>query len=102
MDESQWSGGSMTTITVFLNGHGMSERDPLGEPIVDDSFLLLFNPLPENVTFTLPGKAYGRMWEVVVDTADPLSAAHSRRKGIKADGRLDSTAQSLFVLRCRY
>ena len=102
MDESHWSGGSMTTITVFLNGHGMSERDPLGEPIVDDSFLLLFNPLPENVTFTLPGKAYGRMWEVVVDTADPLSATHSRRKGIKANGRLDSTAQSLLVLRCRY
>ena len=102
MDESHWSGGSMTTITVFLNGHGMSERDPLGEPVVDDSFLLLFNPLPENVTFTLPGKAYGRMWEVVVDTADPLSATHSRRKGIKANGRLDSTAQSLLVLRCRY
>jgi glycogen operon protein len=102
MDESHWSGGSMTTITVFLNGHGMSERDPLGEPIVDDSFLLLFNPLPENVTFTLPGKAYGRMWEVVVDTADPLSATHSRRKGIKANGRLDSTAQSLLALRCRY
>ena len=44
----------MTTITVFLNGHGIPERDALGEPIVDDSFLLLFNPLAEDVTFTLP------------------------------------------------
>jgi isoamylase len=101
MDERHWRGGSMTTITVFLNGHGIPERDPLGEPIVDDSFLLLFNPLPHDVTFTLPDKAYGRMWEVVVDTADPLSA-HPRRKGVKANGRLATTSRSLAVLRCRY
>ena len=90
------------TITVFLNGHGIRERDPLGEPIVDDSFLLLFNPLAHDVTFTMPDKEYGRMWETVVNTADPLSATHPRRRGVKANGRLDAKAHSLLVLRCRY
>ena len=28
---------------VFLNGEGIPDRDPLGERVVDDSFLLLFN-----------------------------------------------------------
>ena len=43
MTERDWRTGS--TITVFLNGRGIPEPDALGEPIVDDSFLLLFNAL---------------------------------------------------------
>jgi isoamylase len=92
----------MATITVFLNGQGILETDPLGDPIVDDSFLLLFNPLPQHVTFTLPGKAYGRRWETVINTADPLSGAPPRRRNVRADGHLDAVAHSLLVLRCRY
>ncbi len=102
MAAHDWATDAMTTITVFLNGHGIRERDPLGEPIVDDSFLLLFNPLAHDVTFTMPDKEYGRMWETVVNTADPLSATHPRRRGVKANGRLDAKAHSLLVLRCRY
>jgi len=29
MDERHWRGGAMATTTVFLNGHGIPERDPL-------------------------------------------------------------------------
>ena len=88
------------TMTVFLNGHGLPERDALGEPIVDDSFLLLFNPLGDRVSFTLPDRDYGRTWEVVVNTADPLLAA--RRRTAKAGGKLEVPGHTLVVLRCRY
>jgi glycogen operon protein len=103
MTPQDWAGGSVRTLAVFLNGHGIPERDALGEPITDDSFLLLFNPLPNGVTFTLPRKAYGAMWEVVVDTDDPLLAKGARRKGsLKAGGKLDTVGHNLVVLRCRY
>jgi glycogen operon protein len=87
-------------MTVFLNGHGIPERGPLGDPIVDDSFLLLFNPLGEAVPFTLPDRVYGKTWETVVDTADPMRV--SRKRVTKAGGRLDVGGHTLVVLRCRY
>ena len=75
MTDADWGADDRRTIVVFLNGEGIHERDALGEPIVDYSFLLLFNPSPEQVKFMLPAEAFGRAWEVVVDTADPLLAA---------------------------
>ena len=100
MTDGDWNAQSATTMTVFLNGEGIPERDPLGEPIVDDSFLVLFNPLGDQVGFTLPDRNYGKTWETIVDTADPLLA--NRRRTIKAGGQLDVGAHTMVVLRRRY
>ncbi|MBW6439991.1 glycogen debranching protein GlgX [Actinoplanes hulinensis] len=100
MTEADWNTRSGMTMTVFLNGHGIPERDALGEEIRDDSFLLLFNPLDEDVAVTLPDRDYGRTWEVSANTADPLLAA--RRKTARAGGQFTVTRHSLVVLRCRY
>jgi glycogen operon protein len=99
MTEQDWTAQSGMTMTVFLNGNGIPERDALGEPITDSSFLVLFNPLGQGVTFTVAPRAYGRAWEVVVDTADPLLAA--RRRIVKAGGKLDVGGHAMVVLRCR-
>ncbi|WP_433359523.1 glycogen debranching protein GlgX [Actinoplanes sp. CA-142083] len=100
MTEADWNTQSGMTMTVFLNGHGIPERDALGEAIADDSFLLLFNPLGDPVSFTLPPKEFGRTWEVVVNTADPLLA--QRRKTARAGGQVQVPGHTLEVLRCRY
>ena len=100
MTEADWVTGEGKAITVFLNGLGIAESDPLGEDIVDDSFLLLFNAAPRTVTFTLPGKEYGEIWQIVVDTADPLLATAARRsRNIRPGGRLRQTERSILVLR---
>jgi glycogen operon protein len=89
------------TIAVFLNGNGIHERDALGEPILDNSFLLLFNPTPETVTFTVPGQEYGALWEVVADSADPLLATPARQNGsAKPNGGIGVDGHSVVVLRC--
>jgi isoamylase len=100
MTEADWNTRSGMTMTVFLNGHGIPERDALGEEISDDSFLLLFNPLGDEVGFTLPGRDYGRTWEIVVNTADPLLA--NRRRTARAGGQVDVPGHTMVVLRCRY
>ncbi len=100
MTDEDWNARSGMTMTVFLNGHGIPERDALGEAISDDSFLLLFNPLGEQVSFSLPGRDFGRTWEIVVNTADPLLAA--RRRTTKAGGQVDVPGHTMVVLRCRY
>ena len=100
MTEQDWNAQSGMTMTVFLNGQGIPEQDALGEPIADASFLLLFNPLGDGVTFTVPPRDYGKTWDVVVDTADPLLAA--RRRLVKASGTLDVGGHTMVVLRSRY
>ncbi|MDT5041440.1 MAG: isoamylase [Actinoplanes sp.] len=100
MTDGDWNAPTATTMTVFLNGDGIPERDALGEPIVDGSFLVLFNPLGEQAGFTLPDRSYGRGWETVVDTADPLLAA--RKRTSKAGGVLTVGAHTMVVLMRRY
>ncbi|SFE68293.1 glycogen operon protein [Actinoplanes philippinensis] len=100
MTEADWNTRSGMTMTVFLNGHGIPERDALGEEIKDDSFLVLFNPLDEDVAFTLPGRDYGRTWEVAANTADPLLAA--KRKTARAGTQFTVSRHTLVLLRCRY
>ncbi|BBH70455.1 glycogen operon protein GlgX homolog [Actinoplanes sp. OR16] len=100
MTDEDWHTRGGMTMTVFLNGHGIPERDALGEEIKDDSFLLLFNPLDEDLAFTLPGRDYGRTWEVVANTADPLLAG--RRRTARSGTQVNVVRHSLTVLRCRY
>jgi isoamylase len=99
MTEADWKVGG-GTMAVFLNGKRIPECDALGEAIEDESFLLLFNPLGEGVSFVLPDRTFGRTWETVIDTADPLLA--SRRRITRAGGRLDVGSHTMVVLRCRY
>jgi isoamylase len=100
MTEADWNAHTGMTMTVFLNGHGIPERDALGEEIKDDSFLVLFNPLDDDVAFTLPGRDYGRTWEVAANTADPLLAA--KRKTARAGTQFTVQRHTLVLLRCRY
>jgi glycogen operon protein len=56
------------------------------------------------VTFTLPGEAYGRMWQVVVDTADPLLARAARARNARPSpaGGCGILSRSLLVMQRRY
>jgi isoamylase len=100
MNEQDWAAGSVKSIAVFLNGQAIEERDPLGERIVDDSFLLLFNAFHEAVIFTMPERAYGRRWHVIVDTALPLLPATRSRRSTRPNGRVLVGPRALVVLQC--
>ncbi|MGQ0481310.1 MAG: glycogen debranching protein GlgX [Pseudonocardia sp.] len=103
MTDDDWNVGFARTLAIYLNGEGIPDRDELGQRIVDDSFLLLFNAHHQAVTFTLPGESYGRNWEIVVDTADPLLAqARRKARDSVADGRLRVIARAMLVLRRRF
>jgi isoamylase len=57
------------SMAVFLNGDAITEPDPHGRRIADDSFLLLVNTGAEGTSFDLPGPPYDGPWEVVLDTS---------------------------------
>jgi glycogen operon protein len=74
MQNGDWQQNDARAIAVFLNGDAISEPDLRGEPVVDDSFLILLNSNYEPVDFLLPPEEYGESWTVVVDTASATGA----------------------------
>ena len=48
----------------------LGEMDDMGEPITDDSFLILLNSYGENVTYTLPQSPQDRGWKLLMNTQD--------------------------------
>lgn len=99
MSDGDWWAAAAKSVAVFLNGNAISEPDPRGQKITDDSFLLLFNASHEAEEFTIPADL-GRSWTVVVDTADDKTVIHEPKSRPTIEGGAAQTVEprSLVVL----
>jgi glycogen operon protein len=91
MTDEDWEVGHARSIGLFINGDSITEPDPRGQHIVDDSFLLLFNAHDEPIEWTLPTQ-WGGPWQVVLDT----TATHE--ESVPLGGHLHAPARSVVVL----
>jgi glycogen operon protein len=98
MTEQDWEAGYAQSLTVFLNGGAITEADRRGQPIRDDSFLLLFNASARQLPFTLPPARYGELWEAVLDTAQPAERFEDAVT-VKAGGLVQVGDRSMQVWR---
>ncbi|MFF1442117.1 glycogen debranching protein GlgX [Streptomyces sp. NPDC058295] len=96
MTDHDWQRADAHSVGVFLNGDAIAEPDPRGRPVVDDSFLLLFNSYWEPVVFRLPAAAYGERWTVCADTTEPDGGPDETE--YKAAAEVTLEARSLIVL----
>jgi glycogen operon protein len=72
MSDADWQIGFARTVGMFLNGKAITTPDDRGEPVVDDSFYLLFNAHTASIEFTLPTAQWGDRWAKVIDSNDPV------------------------------
>lgn len=98
MSPEDWNAGFAKSVAVFLNGDALPDPDRRGQRLTDDTFLMLFNGHHDDVTFALPGRAFGRQWVADIDSAD-TSAAPSRRRTHRAGVKVVVSSRSLQVLR---
>jgi isoamylase len=68
MTDSDWRVGYARSLAMLLNGDAIPTLGPRGEPIRDDTFMLLSNAHVEPVTFTIPDRVSGSRWMVELDT----------------------------------
>jgi isoamylase len=99
MTDGDWATEYAKSITIFLNGEAIAESDRRGEPMTDDSFLLLFNAHDGNVSFTAPPERYGEMWIRELDTGTPVRLFDDERPLLKAGESLTIEGRSIVVLR---
>jgi glycogen operon protein len=97
MSDEDWQAGFAKSMMVFLNGEAIESPGPLGERVLDDTFLLLFNASEGDLDFQLPQETFGRRWVKVVDTAQPLLGISLDEHDSKSVLRL--TSRSMMLLR---
>jgi isoamylase len=75
MTPSDWYDLRARTIAMYLSGHDIRQLGAHGEPVVDDSFLVIMHAGLEPATFVLPGAPWAAAYEVVLDNTDTLATA---------------------------
>jgi hypothetical protein len=78
----------------MLNGSTLGQVDDMGEPVTDDTFLVMLNSYGDAVTCTLPQSPRSRGWKLMMNTAD-LDDPFGEKP---IDGTLDVAARSVAVL----
>jgi glycogen operon protein len=100
MTDDDWHTGYAKSVAVFVNGDAITEPGPRGERISDSSFLLLINAHHENLTFALPGPAFGPGWRLLLDTADEdVRDDPHAGETLPAGAKISVTDRSMQILR---
>ena len=71
MTDDEWGLGWVRCLGLILNGETLGDVDESGEPITDDTFLIMLNCHHEPIQFFLPKPPGADRWEVVIDTNNP-------------------------------
>ena len=95
MTQDEWNTGWMRSMAVLLNGNTLGEVDSMGDPIQDNTYLVMLNSYGENVTYTLPQSPLNRGWKLMMNTHDLDDPFAERRM----EGTLDVAGRSVVVLR---
>ena len=91
MEEHDWNLVSAQYLAIFLNGKGINHVNAEGEKITDHNFYMIYNSSEEELIFQLPVSAYGRDWEIVINTTTANTPAaptkHAAEANVKVAGR---------------
>jgi isoamylase len=97
MSDEDWQHGFAKSLGVFLNGDAMESLDERGEPVLDDSFYVLFNAHHEPLAFRLPCRPnWGESWRKVLDTDRPFP--EKEEEILAAGGELQVAGRAVVVL----
>jgi glycogen operon protein len=78
MTEDDWNNGLTRCLGLRIAGDALDEVDARGEPVRDETLLVLLNAFWEPVHFVLPAHKAGVRWEVLLDTRTPDGRRKSR------------------------
>lgn len=100
MNDEDWDNWHVRCLGLRLAGNAIEEVDSQGNPIRDDTLLMLLNAHHESISFVLPAHRAGVQWEVRLDTTQPTGKPR-RTRLIRGGQSYDLDARSLALLRLR-
>ena len=84
ISEEEWAHPFVRCLGMLLSGDTMDVFNFEGEPIRDDTFLLLINAHYEPIPFVLPGQEHIE-WQLILDTTDAAGFLTEPRKFASGD-----------------
>jgi isoamylase len=68
MTSEEWEAGWVRCLGLQLSGKTLDDVNSVGEPISDETYLIMLNPHHEPIKFYMPTVDHNGDWEVVMDT----------------------------------
>ncbi len=103
MVNSDWESDSTKSLVVFLNGDAISDLDPRGERLSDDSFVVCFNASASEIDAVLPPPEYGKAWTAVLNTdtgeLHGVTDAPAETEPLRGGDPVQLAARSVLLLR---
>jgi isoamylase len=99
MASSDWYDLRTRTIGMYLSGKDIHQVGQRGEPIIDDSFLVLLHAGLDATTFTLPAQPWATSYEVLVDNVEGANVEEARGIPLVAGLPFNLPALAFVVLR---
>ncbi len=96
MAEENWGEGHVLSLGVYLNGETIPNPNHRGEPVIDDSFYVMFNAHHEPVEFVIVGARWHARWQVVLDTG--RGGFPESETPLSADDRMTLAPYSMAVI----
>jgi isoamylase len=75
MTEQDWYDSGRRTIAMYLSGRDIRDLTARGEPVTDDSFLVIMHAGLEGTSLTLPAAPWADSYQLVVDSTTTVSTA---------------------------
>ncbi len=98
MTMEEWQSPFVRCLGMLISGDAADLVDARGEPVRDDTFLVLINAHFEAIPFVLPGEEHLE-WGQILDTIDESGFLKTRKKFPSGDEvELGARSASLFIL----
>ena len=97
MTDEDWGSSWVQCIGMFLAGEVPDEVNERGEPLKDDTFLMLLNASEQTIPFLLPALPANAKWEVVINSAVLELSADKRM--INGEENIEIAGRSKVLLR---
>jgi isoamylase len=94
--DEQWFDPARGTLAMYLDGRGIRMRGPCGEPVADDSLLLVLHTGAEDDEVVLPGPPWASSYDLLLDTTDDRPGPGG---SFTAGGALPVRGRSVVLLR---
>jgi isoamylase len=98
MSDEHWNSSYAKSLGVFLSGHGIRAVSSRGEPLVDESFYIMFNSFHDSLPFKLPDEKWGKKWKKIMDTFDTSIDEKGIGESIPAGNDVEVQGHSVVLL----
>ncbi|MGH9345445.1 MAG: glycogen debranching protein GlgX [Terriglobia bacterium] len=99
MSEEDWSNAETRCFGLRIAGNVIDEKDQRGNPVTDDTLLIILNSHHEPLDFTLPADQPGEQWELLLDTRQAIGKC--QHPPLKASETYQVEGRSLAMLRIK-